>query len=100
MSLLLDDREDQVLEQYLARFGLPLSRVRLDFGDLAIQSCDGRLIGYERKRLPDLINSMKDRRLSGHQLKGMYSLYDRVELVVEGVWRAGDGGAIEVPKIG
>jgi hypothetical protein len=97
MSILLDDRELD-MEPRLAQFGLPVSVVRLDFGDLAIQSCDGRLIGYERKRLTDLINSMKDRRLSGHQLKGMYNLYDRVELVVEGVWRAGDGGAIEVPN--
>jgi hypothetical protein len=97
MSILLDDRE-QDMEPRLAQYGLPVSVVRLDFGDLAIQSSDGRLIGYERKRLTDLINSMKDRRLSGHQLKGMYNLYDRVELVVEGVWRAGEGGSIEVPN--
>ena len=97
MSILLDDRETD-MEPHLARFGLPVTVARLDFGDLAIQSCDGRLIGYERKRLSDLINSMKDRRLSGFQLKGMYSLYDRVELVVEGVWRAGDGGVIEIPN--
>ena len=41
---------------------------------------------------------MQDRRLSGHQLRGMYSLYDRVELVVEGVWRPGEGGEIMVPN--
>lgn len=98
MSILIDDREDPALADHLARFGLPVSVVRLDFGDLAIQSSDGRLIGYERKRLTDLIASMQDRRLSGFQLRGMYNLYDRVELVVEGVWRAGDGGAIEVPN--
>ena len=28
----------------------------------------------------------------------MYSLYDRVELVVEGVWRPGEGGEIMVPN--
>ena len=98
MSLLVDDREDSLLVQHLETFGLPLSVCRLDFGDLAIESCDGRLIGYERKRLSDLINSMQDRRLSGHQLRGMYSLYDRVELVVEGVWRPGEGGEIMVPN--
>ena len=98
MSILCDDREDSLLVQHLETFGLPLSVCRLDFGDLAIESCDGRLIGYERKRLSDLINSMQDRRLSGHQLRGMYSLYDRVELVVEGVWRPGEGGEIMVPN--
>ena len=65
MSLLVDDSEDSLLVQHLETFGLPLSVCRLDFGDLAIESCDGRLIGYERKRLSDLINSMQDRRLSG-----------------------------------
>ena len=98
MSILLDDREDPAMQEQLSRFGLPVSVVRLDFGDLAIQSCDGRLIGYERKKLSDLINCMKDRRLSGYQLKGMYSLYDRVELVIEGIWRPAAGDAIEVPS--
>lgn len=97
MSILLDDRETD-MEPRLAQFGLPVLVARLEFGDLAIQSSDGRLVGYERKRLTDLISSMRDRRLSGFQLKGMYNLYDRVELVVEGVWRAGDGGSIEVPN--
>jgi ERCC4-type nuclease len=96
MSILLDDREDQGMQEQLSRFGLPLSVVRLDYGDLAIQSSGGLLIGYERKRLADLISSMQDRRLSGHQLRGMWSLYDRVELVVEGLWRPGENGEIEV----
>lgn len=98
MSLIVDDREDPSLVSHLERFGLPLAVARLDYGDIAIRSCDGRLIGYERKRLTDLINSMKDRRLSGLQLKGMYGLYDRIELIVESIWRVGDGGAIEVPN--
>lgn len=98
MSILIDDREDNLLLDHISRFGLPVTVCRLDFGDIAIESSGGRLIGYERKRLPDLISSMTDRRLSGFQLRGMYSLYDHVELIVEGVWRAGDSGEIEVPN--
>ena len=55
MSILVDDREDTGMVEQLSRFGLPLSVVRLEFGDLAIQSSEGLLIGYERKRLTDLI---------------------------------------------
>ena len=96
MSLLLDDREDQALFTSLMRFGLPVQTVRLDFGDLAIQSSGGLLIGYERKRLPDLIACMQDRRLSGYQLKGMREIYDRVEVVLEGIWRPAEAGEIEI----
>ena len=96
MSILVDDREDPGLVDHLSRFGLPLSVVRLEYGDLAIQSSEGLLIGYERKRLTDLIACMQDGRLSGHQLKGMWGLYDRVELIVEGVWRPGETDAIEI----
>ena len=65
MSLLVDDREDTTLVQYLSNFGLPLAVCRLEYGDMAIQSSEGLLVGYERKRLPDLISSMQNRRLSG-----------------------------------
>ena len=98
MSILLDDREDQLLADHLARFGLPLSVVRLDYGDLAIQASNGWLIGYERKRLTDLIACMQDRRLAGHQLRNMWGTYDRVELVIEGLWRPGENDCIEVPN--
>jgi ERCC4-type nuclease len=50
--------------------------------------------------LTDLIASMQDRRLSGHQLRGMWSCYDRVELIVEGIWRAGQNDEIEVATNG
>ncbi len=96
MSILIDDREDPSLADHLSRFGLPTSVIRLDFGDLAIQSGDGLLIGYERKRPSDLVNSMQDRRLSGHQLKNMWRCYDRVELIVEGLWRPGEHDELEV----
>jgi ERCC4-type nuclease len=55
-------------------------------------------IGCERKKLSDLISSMKDRRLSGHQLRGMWKAYDYVYLFAEGMWRPGAGGEIEEPR--
>jgi len=98
VSILLDDREDPALASQLSRFGLPLSVVHLEYGDLAIQSSGGLMIGYERKRLTDLIACMQDRRLAGHQLRSMWSSYDRVELVIEGLWKPNEHGAIEVPN--
>ena len=104
MSAVLDDREDDQIRAQLARFGLPLTIARLDFGDLAIRAetrdIAGMLIGFERKKLTDLIACMQDRRLSGFQLQGMRALYDRVELVVEGMWRPGESGEIQVPRAG
>ena len=100
VSILLDDREDATLAGHLARFGLPVTVCRLDYGDLVIQSSEGLLIGYERKRLPDLIQSMQERRLSGRQFRGMYRIYDRIELVVESIWRPGDNGEILIPSNG
>jgi ERCC4-type nuclease len=96
MSVLIDDRENPSLLAQLDKFGVPYSVARLDFGDIAIRAANGWLVGYERKRVPDLVNSMQDRRLAGHQLKGMRKLYDRCELIVEGLWRAGEDGDIEV----
>ena len=96
MPILIDDREDGQLVAQVQRFGLPLSVCRLDYGDAAIQSVDGLLIGYERKRLTDLISSMQDRRLSGRQLAGMRRTYDRIELVIEGLWRPNENDSIEV----
>jgi ERCC4-type nuclease len=99
MCILIDDREDSALEAHLQPFGIPVSVVRLDFGDIAIQSGDEQtLVGFERKRLTDLIASMQDRRLSGFQLKGMRQMYDRQELIIEGIWRPADDGSIEIPQ--
>jgi len=70
----------------------------LEFGDamFAGNGEDGDCtVGIEHKRLSDLVNSMKDRRLSGKQLRGLWRTYDYVWLFVEGVWRPGAGGEIE-----
>lgn len=95
MSILIDDREPEEISRHISSYGLSPLACRLDFGDCSFLSSAGLVIGFERKRLPDLISSMQDRRLSGHQLRGMYTTYDRIELVIEGLWRPNSTGAIE-----
>lgn len=46
------------------------------------------LIGVERKRIGDFINSMCTGRLSGKQLIGMVNSYHYLYLVIEGIFRA------------
>ncbi len=97
--VLLDTREPVALEDGVRLAGVPVSReIELPFGDAAFtgNGPEGETeVGFERKKLRDLVNSMKDRRLSGHQLRGMWTAYTFVYLVAEGVWREGSGGEIE-----
>lgn len=55
-------------------------------------------IGIERKRLSDLITSIESGRFASTQLPRLKSSYDQTWLVVEGVWRSGKSGRIEVWK--
>lgn len=75
-------------------------KIELEYGDVMFtgNGPDGEgtaMIGCERKRLSDLVNSMKDRRLSGLQLRGMWTTYDFVFLFIEDLWRPGPAGEIE-----
>lgn len=54
------------------------------------------LVGYERKVLSDMVTSMRDKRFQGHQLPGLLEQYAVVTLIVEGIWRVGAGGVVEV----
>jgi ERCC4-type nuclease len=97
--LLIDDREDSHITTYLSAYDVPFDRIRLEYGDCMFEGSGPHgqaLIGFERKRLSDLIASMQDRRLSGHQLRGMWETFDYCYLVVEGKWQPGPGGSIEV----
>ncbi len=85
----------------LAHAGLPVTEVELAFGDLAfVGRGEGGLplfIGVEHKKLPDLVQSLGNDRLAGHQLTGMLRMYDRGYLVIEGEWDVDGGGRIVVP---
>jgi len=59
------------------------------------------LVGIERKRIGDFINSMCSGRFSGHQLIGMLNSYHYLYLVIEGVFRANPiTGVLEVHRRG
>lgn len=99
MTILLDPRvgSGELLRHFKA-FDVPVELTPLEFGDVAFSGSGPNgvaLIGIERKILPDLVSSMRSKRLSGHQLPGLMSSYDYVCLVVEGVWRCGSGGEVE-----
>lgn len=94
-AVVIDDREDPRLVHELARFQVPCATLRLEHGDAYWQSSAGLLVGWERKRLTDLVACIKDRRLAGSQLVGMHKTYDRVNLVIEGIWRPTASGTVE-----
>lgn len=101
LSLLLDDREDSALRRALAGYDVDLTVCRLEYGDACFEGCGPRgplMCGVERKHIPDLVNSMTDRRLTGFQLAGMSRLYDVIYLVIEDYWRPTSMGGVELWK--
>lgn len=79
--------------------------ISLPFGDVAFEGRDDGdvpiQIGVELKRLSDMMGSLRDGRLPGHQLPGLLGpngFYDLAWLVVEGVWDSDETGAIIIPK--
>lgn len=99
---MLDDRESDLpqLLRYFRAYDVPVTSSRLPSADACFEGYgpdrDGWLIGVERKKIRDLVNSMRSRRLSGLQVPEMWRTYDRSYLLVEGIWRPGSTGMIEV----
>jgi len=91
------------LDLPLQRLGLQVEIIpQLDFADAAFfghgpEGEHSRMIGVEIKKLRDLLNV---ERLSGHQLPGLLRQYDHVWLIVEGLWRPGPDGVLEIPRGG
>lgn len=48
-------------------------------------------VGVERKNVFDFVSSMRENRLSGHQVSGMCETYDVRYLLLEGEWAIKDG---------
>ena len=84
-----------------ATLGVGVSLVTLPFGDVAFTGVgvDGRSVrvGIEVKKVNDLIQSFTTGRLAGHQVPGMARSYERNWLVIEGPYRPGREGNLEVP---
>ena len=97
--VLVDDRIGSAdLAAPLRLTGMPTTKVRLDFGDVAFAGKGPHEttldIGIELKTLGDLVGSLRSGRLAGHQLPGLLKTYDYVWLLVEGLWRADTNGEI------
>ncbi len=99
MSLLLDDRiGSNHYEGALARAGVPPVVKRLDSAD-AIIIGDGAVFGVEIKKLGDLLRTIHDGRFAGYQLPLLRASFGAdCALLIEGLYRRGDGGAIEVRR--
>lgn len=84
----------------LTQAGLPVKETTLEYGDLAFM---GRgvggadvFVGIEHKKVGDLVQSLGNDRLAGHQLPGLVDAYDRAWLVIEGEWQHDPQGRVTV----
>lgn len=90
------------LAPVLKALGCPVKVLELGYGDVSftgrgpneseIATC------IEIKTIYDLVGSMESGRLSGHQLPLMLASKARVVVLVEGFWRAGRSGVLEVGR--
>jgi ERCC4-type nuclease len=103
MDILIDDRQgSKELLPYFRPYAVIVGLCHLDFADIAF-SGNGKdqtlSIGIERKTINDLVQSMESGRLSDPQLRGLLKNYDLIYLVVEGIWRPGPGGELEISRM-
>lgn len=113
--LIVDDREREIVDELKRYDGIKITVCRLEFGDCQFSSRpdffsrdDGNPyglrgsmeVGCERKHVGDLLTSMRDRRLSGHQLKGMAHCFNLSFLFIEDQWRPTASGSVEVWRYG
>lgn len=87
------------LAPYFTPYGIRPVVTRLEFGDVEFTGRGPKgecMVGFERKRITDLLDSIRTRRLSGHQLIGMAEHFDYVYLMVEGIWRPGPNDEVEI----
>src|SRR5262245_35665045 len=96
----IDKTEDFRLLQEFKAFDVPVESTSLEFGDLCFAGNGPQdtpvMIGLERKRIGDLFNSIRSKRLAGKQILGMLETYPHAAyLIVEGIWQPGKNGEVE-----
>lgn len=88
------------LEAPLRALNIPVAVGTLPFGDAQIvgRGEDDRpvLVGVEIKRVGDLLQSLVDKRFTGHQLPGLLKGYEHSWLLVEGVWNPNREGNLVI----
>jgi len=95
--IFLDNRQGS--GELYSYFSVPVHLCRLEYADMMFFGngpTSGVSIGIERKKIHDLVDSIHSGRLSAHQLIGLTNSYDVVYLLVEGSFRSGDSGLLEV----
>jgi ERCC4-type nuclease len=97
--ILLDSRiGSHELLRFFTPFDITVESTQLNSGDACWAGSGPNgdcMIGIERKRITDLVQSMREKRLAGLQLPRMMKDYDFIYLVVEGYFRPGDRGELE-----
>lgn len=85
----------------LKKLGVKCQLEKMEYGDAAIVGNGPKgmpvPVGVEIKALGDLLSCITDSRFIGHQLPGLLEAYRYVWLVVEGQYRCGEEGMLEVP---
>jgi ERCC4-type nuclease len=93
--ILVDERTgSKEFLQRIRNMGCDAELAHLDAADFAFSGngdplghCPQPFVGIERKTIPDLVDSMRSRRLQGAQHVRMSQIYDETYLLIEGIWR-------------
>lgn len=97
--IFIDDRgHDPALIPYFRPYAPQVESATLDAADIAFvgNGEDGpAYFGIERKRIRDLVSSIRTERFSGFQLDKLLE-YEYPMLLVEGIWRCGRDGSLEI----
>src|SRR5574342_372474 len=97
--IIVDDREKGAMFVGCLPHGL-YQLGRLEYGDVSFvgNGPDDTpvLVGIERKSIGDLLNTITSGRFAGHQLPGLINSYNVVYLIVEGLYRPGPSGLLEL----
>ena len=101
-SKLLIDRAtgSNELAEPLRKMGLPVEVMHLEYGDVAFLGRGEKgaplYIGIELKKVGELVQSLRSKRLQGHQLLGLTKDFDRRYLLIEGDFHHDNDGRATV----
>ncbi len=71
--------------------GVPCQKDNLPFGDFMFEGKTdqgNKMIGIERKKVPDMVDCIDSARYAGHQQIGMSQWFRFRFLIIEGIWKA------------